>query len=252
MPDNPLKGTPGKAWIVGGVLAVGVGIYVYMKHKQAAAAVPATAGYGSGYGYGVSPIYGYGQGGTGLGFPYSGGMYGGGGYGGGPVPAPTTNAQWAAAVESSLSAQGYDSLTVAAALGKYLTGQTCTADQASIIQAAIAFQGYPPQNGPSGYPPNIHTASSGGGGNAHNPVTGLHQTQVGVTGADIAWSPASGATGYQVTATKGQATMIGPTSARIHNINTGRDRRDQSTVTVLAEPAGIGAIPATLVVHTKR
>jgi hypothetical protein len=261
--DNPLKGTPKKAWLIGGAVAAGVGIYVYWRNKNKAAAVAASPGYGYGasYGYGVTPIYGYGQGGTGLGFPYSGGLYGGGGYGGGPVPAPTTNAQWAAAVESSLSAQGYDTLTVAAALGKYLTGQTCTADQTSIIQAAIAFQGYPPQNGPDGYPPNIHTAGSGGGGNAKNPVTGLHQTasgihgqKLGTTGANIAWNPSAGATGYQVTSTKGTVTMLGPTSARIHDIRTNRGvlGGGEATVTVLAEPAGNGAIPAKLVVHTRR
>ena len=245
--NNPFKGTPRGAWIVGGVVAAGVGLYVYMKNKQAKAAAAAAAAQPGqyGYGYGVSPIYGYGQGGTGLGFPFSG--YGGGGYGGGQ--APTTNAQWAQAAEGLLVQNGYDAMTVAAALGKYLTGQPCTADQANIIQAAIAFEGYPPQNGPNGFPPNINTSSGGGGGNAQNPVTGLHVSQPGSTGVDVAWNPSSGATSYQVTASKGNVSMLGATSARIHSINP-PGHPSSATVTVLAQPAAQGAQSASITVHT--
>jgi hypothetical protein len=252
MPDikNPLKGGNRVTWVIGGVTLVGVGVYVWWRKKNAAAAVPTSSGYGygtyAGYGYGVSPIFGSGAGG--LGSPF-------GSYGYQPAPGPqpiTTNGQWAAAVETSLSVQGYNPLTISAALGKYLTGQTVTQDQADLISVALAFQGDPPVPSPTGFPPGVHVGGSGGGGNAKNPVTGLHQTQVGVTGADIAWSGASGATSYQVTSSKGNVSMTGRTSARIHNINTGRDRGDQATVRVLAEPAGTGAIPATIVVHTKR
>ena len=218
---NPLKGSPKKAWIIGGALALGVGVYVYWKKKQAP---PAAAGYG----------------------------YGQYGYGGPPPPQPiTTNGQWAAAVEMSLSQQGYNPLTISAALGKYLTGQTVTQDQADLISVALAFQGEPPVPSPSGYPPAVHVGGSGGGGNAKNPVTGLKVSKGGTTGVDISWSASSGATSYQVSSDKGTVQMLGATSARIRSINPA-GHPSSAHVTVLAEPAASHATPATITVHTKR
>src|SRR6266702_1396587 len=228
---NPLKGSPKKAWIIGGALALGVGVYVYWKKKQAP---PAAAGYG------------YGQCGLGSG---GGGQYG---YGGPPPPQPiTTNGQWAAAVEMSLSQQGYNPLTISAALGKYLTGQTVTQNQADLISVALAFQGEPPVPSPSGYPPAVHVGGSGGGGNAKNPVTGLKVSKGGTTGVDISWSASSGATSYQVSSDKGTVQMLGATSARIRSINPA-GHPSSAHVTVLAEPAASHATPATITVHTKR
>jgi hypothetical protein len=58
-----------------------------------------------------------------------------------------------------------------------------TADQVSIVQQAIAFEGYPPQSGPNGYPPSYQQVPNGGtppgngGGSTStgkvNPATGL-------------------------------------------------------------------------------
>ena len=73
------------------------------------------------------------------------------------VTAPSTNAGWAQEVEAYLQNLGYDPTTVAAALGKYLTGGRVTQDQQSIIQAALGFFGNPPTAVP---PINV----SGGGG----------------------------------------------------------------------------------------
>ena len=60
------------------------------------------------------------------------------------VTLPVTNADWAQQAETYLTQQGYDSITVAAALGKYLMHHTMTTNQAEIVEAAIAFYGYPP------------------------------------------------------------------------------------------------------------
>lgn len=259
---NPVKRVPKGAWVIALVAGGGAVLWVYFKKKNAAAAVPAAGygygavagyGYASGYGYGaVSPIFGYGQGG----FPF----LGGGGYGGvgsygyqSQFPAPTTNAQWFQEAISFMSQNGASVTTAEAALAKYLAGAAVTSDQALLVQEAEGALGPPPVSGPGGYPPNINTSSSSGGGNAKNPVTGLKQTPShDTTGADISWSASSGATSYKVTTTKGNATMTGPTSARIHDINTGKDRGDQSTITVLAEPASPNARAARLIVHTKR
>ena len=248
-----IKSTPKKGWIIGGVVALGVGAYVWWKHKQSqktAATTPAGYGYGvpAGYGYGtVSPIGGgYGAGGLGLGYP---GQYGSP-YGYHPAP-PTSNAQWATAVETSLSTQGYNAMTVSAALGKYLTGGQLSSDQVSIVQAGIAFNGDPPVPGAGGFPPAIHSSGSGGGGNAQNPVTGLTVSQPGTTGVDISWTASVGAKSYQVTSTKGTVQMLGATSARIRSINQA-GKPTSAQVSVLAEPAGTGATPATLTVNTHK
>ena len=173
-----LGNVPRSGLIIGIIAGVGGGVYIWWRHKnQAASAAPAAAsafGYGYGYGYG-----GYGYSNPAFNDPYItgaygyGGMYGYGigvGYGAGvpnPPSAPSqvasTNAAWAQAAESYLSnTGGYDPGTVAGALGIYLSGGTPTTDQQSIIDAAIAFEGYPPTAGPNGYPPAIHTAPPGG------------------------------------------------------------------------------------------
>ena len=60
-------------------------------------------------------------------------------------------------------------MAVAAAIGKYLTGQTLTSDQAGIVAAAQGFFGNPPQGAP---PISTTTPSgngSGGGGTGNKP-----------------------------------------------------------------------------------
>ena len=184
MPDKvdvPIAGkVDKKVLIVGGVVVVALGYYFYKKQQaasQSAAAAQTTAAdtttaaqsdtnidpqtgypYGSpedqaalaSLSYGILPTdTGYG----GVGYPYPGstgtGISGPGGY--------TNNAQWAQAAEASLGSDGNDA--IAAALGKYLTGQDVTSDQQTIIQEAIAVQGTPPVPGPSGFPPSIHTST---------------------------------------------------------------------------------------------
>lgn len=56
----------------------------------------------------------------------------------------TSNATWAQAVQAGLTDIGWNGTDVAAALGLYLTGQPLTADQARIVNAALAEYGSPP------------------------------------------------------------------------------------------------------------
>jgi hypothetical protein len=81
----------------------------------------------------------------------------------------TSNAEWAQAYEAQVGSSGNDS--VAAALGKFLTGAQVSPDQVTIIQEAIASQGSPPVSGSSGFPPSIRTTA---------PATGT--TTTGTTG----------------------------------------------------------------------
>lgn len=252
----PLLGDVPKGGVFAGMLAVvGVGGYlIYKKLKKPATPPVAATGYGYGYGthaygygyaYGGYSPYGYGGFGGGIPFPY-GYQPSPFGYGGGP---PTTNAQWGQDAEAAMGSNGHDA--IAAALGKYLTGSQITQAQYGTVQEAIAVEGYPPQEGTivPGYPPKAHVVqgNGNGGGKATNPVTGLHVSRPGYTGIDVRWNAAKNATSYEVTTTHGNVTMIGTTSARIHDIG----RNKTATVSVLAEPASSNAKPATITVKTK-
>jgi hypothetical protein len=82
-------------------------------------------------------------------------------YSGGPTQSGpgsyTNNAQWTQAASASLidADQNTNAETINEALGNYINGRPVTAAQRSIIQQAIAFQGYPPVGGPNGNPPGI-------------------------------------------------------------------------------------------------
>jgi PASTA domain len=191
MPETihvPVLGNMSKSSVfAGGLAAVAVGGYMWYRHQKKVAAaaassaggesgygyggltVPASYGYGT-YGYGAnSGYYGYGFGPSGLG-AYGGGsgFYGYGYYGAGtgqPVAQQaTTNAQWSQAAMGALTAAGYNGETVLAALGQYLLGHPLTADQTTVVESAIAAEGYPPVPGASGYPPAIQSNSPNGGG----------------------------------------------------------------------------------------
>lgn len=186
MADIKIFGKNVPKWTVyGGVIGGGGGlIYAYVHNKNkakaaAAAATPNTYGYGSQYAYGSTGnqyaygsnygygayTYGYGSGSAGIGTNYGYGYYNAGepqSY----SPQATTNAQWSEAAVTALTTQGYTGQQVLGALGPYLSGQPISASQASVVQAAIAVEGYPPVAGAGGDPPGIKTASttSGGGG----------------------------------------------------------------------------------------
>jgi hypothetical protein len=158
-----------KATLFGGAVVVGgIGIYLYRKHAASSATTGATAtdpnatdpnaiDPNTGIPYadetaGAAP----GQLGTynpvtGTYTPGLGGIPGGN--------APASNAMWAQSAETFLVSEGYDPMTTAAALGAYLVGVPLTTDQYSIVQAALAFEGQPPQ----GAPP-VQTVGGGGGG----------------------------------------------------------------------------------------
>lgn len=220
----PLKMPKGKL-AIGLVAGAGVGgLYLWSKHKAASSAATSTAGYGYGYGgYGYNnpsfgalqtPQYGYGAYGYGY-YGYGGEFAGAGGYGVStpPISAPSvssTNAGWAGAAESYLTGQtGADPATVAAALGKYITGQTLSTADQSIVEQAIAFEGYPPTAGANGYPPSMHMSpaggQSGGGG-----TTKAGTKQVAASGSqDLSdFAHAHNTTGGKLIALKGNKWLV--------------------------------------------
>lgn len=93
--------------------------------------------------------------------------YSGDGSYGGSIPAPTegftTNGEWSQAAEQYMlnSDPNASADSIAAALGKYIAGSPVTSTQQTIVQEAIAFEGYPPVNGPNGYPPSVNVQATG-------------------------------------------------------------------------------------------
>lgn len=192
----PVMGKTPKGAVIAGVVAVvAVGGYLLYKHLTKPAVPPTTAatgyGYGAtGYGYGAGGYGSYGTAGFGGGYPYFGYQ----GYGGPPPPQgpPTTNAQWGQQAEAALGSSGHDS--IAAALGKYLTGATITPTQYQTVQEAIAVMGYPPVAGTNNYPPQAHVSKGGpgpGGGNIPVPNVVGQETDAGVRAIEAAGLTAS-------------------------------------------------------------
>lgn len=132
----------------------------------------------------------------------AGGSYGPGNvqYGGaditGESETPTTNAQWTDAAVTRLVQQGWDGATVQAALGKYLTDQALTTNEETIVRAAIAVAGNPPQGShavvhiPTPAPSAVTTPKSAPGG--------FRNVFVDRTTAQTAWGSVATATGYEV------------------------------------------------------
>jgi len=75
-----------------------------------------------------------------------------------------TNQQWSAAVTESLINVGYDAGFVASVLGKYLSKQPLTSDEANMVRVAWAYQGKPPEG------PDTIVMQTGGGSTPGTPA----------------------------------------------------------------------------------
>lgn len=151
------KRVPKRALIIA---AGGAGIFVLWRYMRAGASSAATADPGGTYSDTASLVGGSGQsedGHAGTGSPT--------GYGQPSDALPVLdNAGWVRSATDYLTGIGYDSTTVAAALGRYLAGQATEADR-SIITTALGSLGTPPQ-GSYGWPvitPAPTPTQSGGG-----------------------------------------------------------------------------------------
>lgn len=70
----------------------------------------------------------------------------------------TTNGAWVQAVIEYMMSNDLvtDSSKLSEALGKYITGAYVNDGEVSLVQQAIAVQGYPPLAGKNGYPPSLN------------------------------------------------------------------------------------------------
>jgi hypothetical protein len=205
--------------VAGAFITMGIVGYAYYRHRSTAgstAAAATAADPNAAPAYDPNAI----DPNTGLTYAAEGGTQGGVyGYGANPyapvttsIPIQTqqfaTNGQWAQAAEDYLVQNaGSDPNTVAAALGKYITGQRLTSDQQTIVSMAIGFEQYPPVPGPNGYPPSMSVAAATPAptpapppkttAEMHAP-SGFRSTEHGTTTASFIWSPVTGAAHYQI------------------------------------------------------
>lgn len=203
----PGLGPVPKKWflIVGGGAVVTIA-YVLYKRKQTAAAAPATdtgtaalAGQPCVDANGNPGVYDS-SGTCQVDTSALGGYYAGTGAGGvsgvtAPVPGTggfTTNGQWTQQAEADMASTGVDPGVLAAALGAYIAGQPVTPAQQSLIDQAIAFEGYPPVAGPNGMPPALNV----------QPATGQTQSP-GHCGSGFTYSDSSPGTAGVIPATGG-------------------------------------------------
>ena len=123
----------------------------------------------------------------------------------------TTNGQWSqqAIVDMQALGTSVDVGTLSAALGAYITGRVVTAAQQSLIDQAIAIEGYPPVAGPNGYPPAM---------NVQAPVG--QTVAVGTCGTGYTYSDSNPGTAGVISASGGTGYCV-PVSSGTH-----RDRRE--------------------------
>lgn len=196
-----------KLYVIGGGVGAIAIWYFYQKRKTAAATAAVTDTSSSDGTDTTSTDTGYSPALTSYTDPATGQVISGGGWmsGGYPLPgttitAPGTNAQWAQQAIAYLSQEGFDSVAVTVAVGKYLAGTNLTNTELEMVQSAIGAEGYPPTP-PA--PPHVAPPSGQGGGTTGtvgNPSapTGLHIVSHTKGTAVLGWHPDPRATGYLV------------------------------------------------------
>lgn len=117
-------------------------------------------------------------------------------------PVPITNSEWTLLATDHLSTLGFEPTAIAVALGKFLTRQRLTAQEATFVQSAVAAYGQPPQNGPWPIQTALPTPTP-------TPKPKRPPAPSSVTGRggrarwSASWSAVPGATSYEVRLIRG-------------------------------------------------
>jgi len=168
-----------------------------------------------------------------------------------------TNAEWTQAATDYLEGRGYEAQVVLDAVQKFLRRQPLSPVEASIVGAAVASQGWPPEErpwtiipastvtppGPTPPPAGVKPARPG-------PITGLRSASTRTT-INWVWNAVPGATHYKVQVIAGNSTIRNTTvkapRAPISALRPGHPYR----IYVRAERTGVGTGPyASLVSRT--
>jgi hypothetical protein len=253
-----LGNVPKPALIAVGAASVGILAYAYYRHNSVAATATDTSGtdvtdtsidpatgvpYADEFGY-MNSGYGF----LGVNDPSTGQIITSGS--GTGVVTISTNAQWSQAAQAYLaSIGGYDSTTVAAALGAGLLGHYITPDQVSIWNAAIAFEGNPP----GGYPPLNVTPPTGQPpptGNTLPAPTGFKSTGHTKSSAALAWNAVPGALEYHIKITGGGLNHTVITHNQTYNVGSLKKSTSYQFYVMAQNGAGTGAKSPTITVKT--
>lgn len=184
--DNPLKGIPPKQKKVLVVVGVGAAAFVAWKWFQAGTSEETTTPVTSGVDADSA--------GTGIIGSNVGGSENVGNSSNTGVDDIDTNNEWFAEAVERLSNGGWNAQAVQSALGDFLTGQSLSADEASIVRAAVgAMGGYPPAG-----PMSIKETPGVSDSSKLPAPTGLKTTAVGSTTVDLSWTAVPEAKQYRV------------------------------------------------------
>lgn len=145
-----------------------------------------------------------------------------------------TNAQWSQYARDQLIAtDAYEGALISTALGKYLTGKPLSKKEQEIVQAAIAYAGYPPVG--------THVAVPGGDTKVTTAPEGLRVTGTTATTVSLAWSKMDGVDYYRVYRS-GSATNVGSTDGGNTTITIG-GLQPNTRYTFQVAADSIGATP---------
>lgn len=181
-----------------------------------------------------------------------------------------TNAAWAQAVEAGLTDIGYTSTDISAALGRYLGSLSETADQATIVDAAIAEYGPPPVgtytvilatsstatgsgNTGTGTSTGTGTGTAAGGAPSAPAATvskvSNGKSAVSANGASVSWDHSGPAASWKLTIT-GPGPINGKTDtvSKAEGVYAGLESGHTYDVTVQPLPTGT---PGTITFKTK-
>ncbi|MBW5252046.1 fibronectin type III domain-containing protein [Streptomyces sp. P01-B04] len=103
--------------------------------------------------------------------------------------APRTNAEWSQLASEKLAAS-YEPAAIDGALGRYLGRQPLTTLDQTIVRAAIARAGYPPEG--------TYTVITGGDSDIKVAPTGLKAVAASATAVDLTWALVAGASRYRI------------------------------------------------------
>lgn len=252
---------PKPALIAVGAASVGILAYAWYKHNSSTPSDTDLSGSTDTTDSSIDPAtgvpyadeYGYGN----SGYSYQGvtdpstGQIIGSGVGTGVITQASTNAAWAQSSQAYLVTYGgfQDSSAVAAALGAGLLGHYMTPDQVTIWNAAIAFEGDPPQGHPpinvtppTGTPP----ASTLPPAPANFKITGTTTTHVGMS-----WSAVPGALGYHIKIKGGSLDHTIITHSLTYTFGALKKNTSYSFYVMAYNGAGTGAASPTLSAKTK-
>ena len=193
----------------GGALVAGIVVMAYLRRSSApaeedatveepAAELPAETGYGAGFDYsgtigsdypGSYPDYRYPS--------YTPPVYSG---------RPSSNPEWADAVQEALEDRGADGSAVSSAVGRYLARLCLSDTQADLIRQALAAVGEPPQGAYSVSicpptttpPPTTNPPPAGGGGTPALKAPVLRIKRIDKQGVSLDWDHVTGAYDWEV------------------------------------------------------